>query len=101
MREVWKYQIDLSKCDYIDIGVKDPRVVLFGKGPKCDDHCVHIWIEHGVGVSNIGNKIASPDIVNYKRLRVFGTGHSIPEEYEHVMSTIDGPFVWHLYMAEV
>lgn len=28
---------------------------------------------------------------------VFGTGHTVPEEAEHVCSVIDGPFVWHIY----
>ena len=29
--------------------------------------------------------------------RVFGTGHSIGHEHEHVGTEIAGPFVWHVY----
>lgn len=32
-----------------------------------------------------------------KHIRVYGTGHSIPETSKHLASLQDGPFVWHLY----
>lgn len=29
--------------------------------------------------------------------RVFGTGHAIEDFHEHVGTTLDGRFVWHIY----
>jgi hypothetical protein len=31
------------------------------------------------------------------RLQVFGTGHEIPDDWEHVGTVQDGEFVWHIF----
>jgi hypothetical protein len=33
----------------------------------------------------------------HRQFRVFGTGHPIPEEYQHRGTCLDGMFVWHLF----
>ncbi len=32
-----------------------------------------------------------------RTVRVYGTGHEIPEASRHLGSTIAGPYVWHVY----
>jgi len=52
-----------------------------------DDTYPTVWIEHGENKENF-------------ELAVYGTGHAIPPNYEHVGSAVCGTFVWHVYRME-
>lgn len=83
-RVVYKYPLDLNRETTVHL-VAPAKVVHFGKQGSL--YCV--WVEHPIS--------GRPDttITFY----VVGTGHPIPEGYEHVQSIFDGPFVWHLYRS--
>lgn len=85
MKRVFKYLIpfddqphDIKECSAIvHVGMQEPGGVT-------------VWAEHfedwRYGYAD-----------NVIRLQVFGTGHEVPPYAEHVGSTQDGPFVWHVY----
>lgn len=66
--------------------VLDGPVVMVG----CREQgVVEVWTEEfGVPGSRINTEV---------RMRAFGTGQPVPEHMAHVGSTLDGPWVWHLY----
>lgn len=51
---------------------------------------VYLWAE----VSPSGKKRGA------RLFRVFGTGQDIPEGAVYVGTTLDGPFVWHVYVGD-
>lgn len=32
-----------------------------------------------------------------REYQIFGTGHVIPNGWEHFQSLVDGPYIWHVY----
>jgi len=60
----------------------DSKVVHFGM----QNGTAMVWVE-----VNVTNLVALRD------LRIYGTGHEIPEDSRHVGTCLDGEFVWHLY----
>lgn len=78
MKQVWKYQIS-QKAILMPV---DAKVVHFGM----QDGQATVWVE--VGVANL---------VALRDLKIYGTGHAIPEDAKHVGTCFDGDFVWHLY----
>lgn len=82
MRVVHKHRIDRMHMHATAICVKP---VDFGVDPK-GDLCV--WTEQGRD-----EKVWS--------LVVYGTGHEILPDYEHIASNRDGDFIWHLYGRQV
>jgi len=53
---------------------------------------VEVWIEIQDDINEYGGARTE-----HQELRVFGTGQQIPLQAQHVGSTLDGQFVWHVY----
>ena len=83
MKTVWKYSIPVDDRDH----PLPVRVVHVGPDSTALT-ILTVWAE--VDVSDSPTVPTAP-------YRVFGTGHPIPDEAEHVGSVPVGPFVWHLY----
>lgn len=81
MRTVYKYA--LSESHKIPHSAK---LVHAGRDPE-GELCA--WFE--VDTNNNCETIA---------FQVIGTGHEVPAGARHVLSTIDGPFVWHFYAVD-
>lgn len=70
-----------------------------GAGPVALVACQHgsdtvqVWTEEEHG--------SSASFENARNVRVYGTGHLVPVEWEHLGSVIVGRFVWHLYAEPV
>lgn len=60
------------------------RVVLVAS--QYGNLSVEVWTEE-----------AGVDVEESRQVRVFGTGHNVPDDAEHIGSCIAGPFVWHVY----
>lgn len=82
-RVVYKYEIDLTQGTTVK-ACAPAKPVHFAR--QDSSYCV--WVEQQVG---------QPDTTI--EFYVVGTGHPIPEGFEHVSSILDGPFVWHLYRS--
>lgn len=80
MKIVWKFPLGMgpNKID-MPIGAKVVDVAMQGGFP-------HLWVE-----------VQDPEKVERRLFEVFGTGHPIPDEYDHVGTFHDPPFVWHVY----
>jgi hypothetical protein len=87
MRTIWKYQ--LIAGNDLRVRLLEP-VIIFVSGQGEAEPVV--WIEHG------GH---NPDLLEPTlEITFIGTGHPVPESSEgwnHVGSTVCGPFVWHVY----
>lgn len=82
MRAIYKYQVpvDGQIHDYsIPTGAIVRHVDQQGNYP-------HLWVE-----------VQSDAPTVTRTFRVFGTGHPIPDGFVYVGSTMDGPFVWHVF----
>lgn len=82
-RVVYKYPLDLVGETTVRCAAP-AKPVHFAR----QDGEYFVWVEHALGP-------ASTTIT----FVVAGTGHPIPEGFEHVQSIIDPPFVWHLYRS--
>jgi hypothetical protein len=81
MRTVWKFPLEITDQQVIEVhGI--PRVVLVAiqNGTPC------IWMEMDTDERKVP-----------MRLYIVGTGHSVPPFTQHVVSFLDGRFVWHIY----
>lgn len=81
MRKIFKYLIEESV-----LIPKNHKVVLVDQ----QNGDFYIWVE-------FEESDAVEQVVYF---RVFGTGHLIPDGFEHVHSYIEGQFVWHIYKCE-
>jgi hypothetical protein len=79
MRTVYKYALDDS-ANQIPHSAKLVHAGLDPNGVMC------AWFE--IDTEN------SPSTVIFM---VFGTGHELTRGAKHIISVIDGPFVWHWY----
>ncbi len=82
MKTIWKYTIKYSHAFEL-ITTPTARVVFFsvqGGQPT-------FWMEFQLGVQN----------THKRQFQIFGTGHDIPDHARYIGTTLDGPFVWHLY----
>lgn len=82
-RRVLKWQVPVDDRDY-QIG--SGPVLLIG----CQDDQEH-------GVVQVWTDEASAEAVKLRPVRVYGTGHPVPEFAEAIGSVITGPFVWHVF----
>ena len=48
------------------------------------------------GILEVWVEVETP-VTNLQTLQVIGTGQDIPDGAQHLATTLDGPFVWHLY----
>jgi hypothetical protein len=82
MRTIWKYPIRLADgAQSFDLPI-GAKVLRFA--PQRRE--LQMWVE------------LNPDLRLVPRsFAVFGTGHEIPRQAEHVGSCEDGSFIWHLY----
>ena len=85
-RKVWKDSVPVG-----DIAVRDLPFGATILHVDCQESGeVTFWFEfepdYPPGVPTVARKFT-----------IFGTGHTIPEGWEYVGTTLDGPFVWHLY----
>jgi len=55
------------------------------RGRSGPEHLIEVWIEVETPVSDL------------QTVQVIGTGQPIPDGAEHLATTLDGSFVWHLY----
>ena len=83
MREIRKWHAPFSGTKLLVS--KDAKVRLFG----AQNGSLHVWIETEPG--------ALDEEIEERTYIVVGTGHQIPPGFDHVGSTQDPPFVWHLY----
>lgn len=84
MRTIHKYPLVLT---FADQRIGTPRVW----------RPVHVAMQHGE--PTVWAEVDTDTGDGYERmLRVVGTGHPVPDEYEHVGSSLDGPYVWHVYV---
>lgn len=87
MRNVLKYAVEVDDQEHVIALPGAGRVVHVGEQ---DGHVV-VWVEVTEGGGLGGTTL---------RLRVFGTGHPIPDvpdPYRHVGTAFVGPFVRHVY----
>lgn len=84
-RRVYRYELPVTDEP---ITIPSGKVVLLTKkrGFIPRQHLIEVWVE-----------ITLPINV-YRRVQIVGTGHDVPDGAEHVASTLDGDFVWHLYL---
>lgn len=86
MTTIWKYELPVDD-QWHDLPINGP-ITGFGPHPVRND-LVLVWAVHNEGADG------------GRRLRVFGTGHELPENTrtQNVLSTVitaDRQFVWHV-----
>lgn len=89
MRAVWKFPIDVSTVG----GTVSPEITM-PAGAKI----VHVAQQRVGDVVTLWAEV-NPDarVRETRYFAIIGTGHPIPDGYEHVGTWLDDPFVWHLY----
>lgn len=98
MKVVWKYPMDQSENETLDIEGLNLRVVHVGIDTAASTDYERsipcVWVERCTGELEEAARIV-PECLS---LRFFGTGHPIPQGGEHVGSVItDTGFAWHVY----
>lgn len=83
MRTIWKFNLHPDHDVTAHGGT--PRVVHVGVDPASDPTLPTAWVELNPGEQG--------DLA----LSFIGTGHDVPIGWDHVGSTVAGPFVWHVY----
>lgn len=86
MKVIYKYEIDLSVPDVtlslpfgaevVKVGTQRPGAVTF-------------WIEQ--------EQNCPSELYENRRFFIYGTGHPIRATAKYVGTTLDEPYVWHLY----
>ena len=84
MRTIYKYPVEPGKTATVPANGK---VVHAGYDPNGAPCC---WVEHDVQHSQLLTR----------SVRIFGTGHPIPEGWTYGATFTDGPFIWHVYYME-
>ena len=83
MRRVYKYAIPEPGTTRRIAVPEVHKPIHVGQDP---DNTWCVWFE----VDDIKREIG-------RTLLVVGTGHPIPDGFEHCGSLVQGPFVWHVY----
>lgn len=86
MRVVYRHLIPIDDDEHKIVTSARNRIVLVDS-KEDERRAVHVWIEQE----------PKPDVSMTRTVRVFGTGHEIPDGWEHLGSVVAYPFVWHLY----
>jgi len=91
-----------------EINVMTQRRVLKWTVPVDDQshhigsgHVVHVACQGGPDTVQVWTEeywVSDSDESNGRRARVYGTGHRIPEGWDHLGSVLCDGLVWHLYM---
>jgi hypothetical protein len=81
MKTVWKFSIDVNRTS---VTTAPPRLLHVGVQQP---NRVELWCE-------VDPNEPQTDWPTYK---AFGTGFGVPDEAVHVGTTLDDPFVWHVY----
>ena len=82
-RTVWKFRFDDPA---LVIPLSPGARVIFVTMQTPDDAWPTIWVELDTDEPQRDRKFA-----------IIGTGHPVPTGYRHCGSTLDGPYVWHVY----
>lgn len=82
-KKVYKYQ-----------GYLDSTLML-----PLDSNIVHALPDMDRGILTIWAEVDHPDSGHQEQrnLRVVGTGHVIPDSWEHIATSVQPPYVWHVY----
>jgi hypothetical protein len=80
MKFVYKYRVALGEV--ANIALPHGAKVLHCGKQGAD---FQIWVEVPAGPAST------------RGFKLFGTGHSIPEDAGYISTVLDGPFVWHCY----
>jgi len=90
MHKIHKLPVLPQKSVYVLPHASD--IVAFcedGKGQLC------IWYKFYD--QDDPNTTGLPIVNENRKLRIFGTGHKIPNEYDYVATAVCGAYVWHLH----
>jgi len=79
---VYRYEIKVDG-KWHDVELSGPIVKVASRNGVTD--VVHVWALAGVGTPFTA------------RLRVFGTGHDVPDDTTYRGTAIAEPYVWHLF----
>lgn len=83
---VHKYPITISD---------GPNVIFTSSNPHSKALLVDV---QGIDSWYVWLEETDPNHKNYiRRFWTIGTGQDVPDEFVHIASFQDGPFVWHLY----
>lgn len=83
MRTIWK----------ISVPVDDQRHIFdLPPGP-----IVHAGRQHRSGQVEVWVEVDSDQPPEPIAFQCYGTGHPIPADADYIGTSIDGPFVWHVY----
>jgi hypothetical protein len=84
MKTIWKYPVGFYGPNHISLPA-DAKILHVDRRDHIS-HAVAFWAE------------VNPSIPSEIRsFQVVGTGHQISPNMEHIGTTIDGSYVWHLY----
>lgn len=82
-RQVWKQELHPGGWQEIP-----SKPLFFG----AQGEGLFVWFEH--------DPLRFGDYDEIVLVRVYGTGHSIQQGAEYLMSCQQGPYVWHLYTID-
>jgi hypothetical protein len=84
MKKIWKYKIHVKEEEKtFDMPYGS---VILHVGSQFQNQ-VTLWVQFS---EDMGHK-------STRTFRIFGTGHSIPDNYIYVGTADDKPFMWHVY----
>lgn len=73
--------------------------VMYGKGRIGPGKVRHVDVQVP-GVLAVWTEEYGEGVVATRKVRVYGTGHQVPDGREWVGTALDGEYVWHLYEDE-
>lgn len=80
MRRIWKFKLDFPSC-----------TIELPNGAEA----VHVALQNGIPQIWM---LVDPDATQVsRRFVIFGTGHTIPDDYQYVDTYQKPPFVWHIF----
>jgi len=84
MKTIWKFEVEITD---------EPRVQI-----PSGAQILHVE-PASAGSLNIWALVDTSQPTEWRRLRIVGTGHPIPDadELDHVGTVSAAPFVWHLF----
>lgn len=85
MKTIHKYRIEISCNQEIEL--------------PAEYEVIHVGLDP-FGIPSIWAIVDPFRVKIWKTVRVFGTGHEIPESVEnrHIGSFVQGPYVWHVFI---
>lgn len=84
MKKIHKEHFDVRK-ERVTFDLPFGSIIVY-VGSQFENH-ISFWYEFEI----------EETVIETRTFRVFGTGHSIPENYQYLGTAMDRPFVWHLY----